>query len=358
MSRPTPLHFLLALYAGWVNQHQLAVIDYLRAENAVLREHIPRKRLAFNDDQRMRLARAAHRVGRAILDSCATLATPDTLLRWYRELIARKYDGSAQRRPGRPAIAAELHARILAFASDNPSWGFSRIAGALCALGSPVSRSTIRRVLLAAGLPPDARRSPGMSWNRFLQALWSSIAAADFFTVEALTWHGLVRLHVLFVIELTTRTVHIAGVVAEPYGGWMQQIARNLLDASDGFLLGKSHLIIDRGTAFTAEFRDSLARAGVKPLRLPARSPNLNAYAERFVRSVRTECLDHLVIFGEAHLRAVLREYVEHYNTERPHQGIGNVLIRPPPEPANNNGPVKRRQRLGGLLSFYYRGAA
>jgi len=188
----------------------------------------------------------------------------------------------------------------------------SRIAGALCALGSPVSRSTIRRVLLAAGLPPDARRSPGMSWNRFLQALWSSIAAADFFTVEALTWHGLVRLHVLFVIELTTRTVHIAGVVAEPYGGWMQQIARNLLDASDGFLLGKSHLIIDRGTAFTAEFRDSLARAGVKPLRLPARSPN------------RTECLDHLVIFGEAHLRAVLREYVEHYNTERPHSSLGD----------------------------------
>jgi putative transposase len=212
-------------------------------------------------------------------------------------------------------------------------------------------------VLIAAGLEPEARRAPGLKWKAFLGAHWSTLAATDFFTVEALTWRGLVRLHVLFVLELKTRTVHIAGIVREPHGAWMLQVARSLLDALDGFLLGKTRLIMDRGSVFTAELRAFLARSGVQPVRLPPRSPNLNAYAERFVRSVRRECLDHFVILSEGHLRRVLREYLEHYNHERPHQGIGNELIRAPPEPSNDNGRVKRRKRLGGLLNHYYRGA-
>lgn len=357
-SKPSSLHFFLAVYAGWINRHQLAIIDCLRAEIAVLREHVPRKRIAFTRAQRLKLAHVGHRVGRAVLREYATLASPDTVLRWYREMVARKYDGSASERVGRPLIAAEVRQQIVMLASENPTWGYTRLLGNLLALGIDVSRSTIRRVLLEVGLEPNTRRGPGMSWKRFLQAHWSTVAATDFFTVEALTFRGLVRLHVLFVIELQTRAVEIAGIVPEPDGAWMMRRGRKLLADANGILAKKTHLVMDRGSVFTAQFRALLALAGIEPVRLPPRSPNLNAHAERFVRSVRAECLDHLVIFGEAHLRRVLREYIAHYNHERPHQGIGNALIRPPPQPANNNGRVKRRQRLGGLLNHYYRGAA
>ena len=353
-----PTSLLPRRLCRWVNRHQLGVIEYLRAEIAVLREHVPHRRMELMQTQRLKLAHAGHSVGRAGLRDHATLATPDTVLRWYRELVARKYDGSAKRRLGRPPVAGELRQRVLMLASDNPTWGYTRLLGNLTALGIHVSRSTIRRILLEVGLEPQARRAPGLTWKRFLKAHWSTLAVTDFFTVEALTVRGLVRLHVLFVIELRTRVVTIAGIVPEPSGPWMMQIGRNLLDAVDGFLLGKTHLIMDLGSVFTADFRALLASADVEPVRLPARSPNLNAYAERFVRSVRQECLDHLVIFGQAHLRRVLREYVEHYNHERPHQGIGNVLIRVSPQPDNDNGAVKRRQRLGGLLNHYFRGAA
>jgi putative transposase len=355
---PSPFHFLLAVYAGWINRHQLAVIEYLRAEIAVLREQLPRKNIPFTDRQRLKLAHAAQRIGRALLRQHASLATPDTLLGWYRNLIARKYDGSDKRRPGRPRTPDEIRRRIVQLANENPTWGYPHIEGQLKVVGINVSSSTIRRVLLEVGLEPETRRARRLTWKRFLEAHWSSLAAADFFTVEALTWRGLVRLHVFFVIELRTRAVEIAGVVAEPHGAWMLQVARNLLDGTDGFLRGKTRLIVDRGSVFTAEFRAFLARAGVECVRLPPRSPNLNAFAERFVRSVRSECLDHLIIVSEQQLRGVLHEYIEHYNHERAHQGIGNVLIRAPPTPANDNGPIRRRRRLGGLLNFYFRGAA
>ena len=354
--KPTPLHFFLAVYAGWVNRHQLQIIEYLRAENAVLRQHIAPKRIPFTEPQRLLWARAAKKAGRAALLKFATVAAPDTLLGWYRDKIARKYDGSAKRKPGRPPLAAEARSLIVQLAQENIGWGYAKLAGVLATLGLAVSPSTIRRILLKSGLDPDSRRGPGITWKQFLEAHWTTLAATDFFTVEALTWQGLARLHVLFVIDLETRCVHIAGVVRDPHGRWMRQIARNLLDAVDGFLLGKTHLIMDRDPLFTADFRAFLHDAGLQSVRLPPKSPNLNAYAERFVRSVRQECLSSMIIFGEAHLRRVLREYVEHYNHERPHQGIGNVLTRPHPSPANLNGPIRRKQRLGGLLNYYHRG--
>jgi integrase-like protein len=178
---------------------------------------------------------------------------------------------------------------------------------------------------------------------------------------RVLTLTGLVRYLVLFVIDLQTRWVQIGGVVRQPYGAWMRQVARNLTDGVDGFLIGKRYLLHDRDPLFTDEFRGVLAAAGLKCLRLPARNPDLNSVAERFVLSIKNECLSKLVLLGESHLRRAVSEYIEHYHSERNRQGVGNRLLtpaEPAARPADENTPVERRERLGGLLNFYYRPAA
>jgi transposase InsO family protein len=198
-----------------------------------------------------------------------------------------------------------------------------------------------------------------MAWKTFLRAHWGAIAATDFFTVEVMTWRGLVRYFVLFVIDLKSRRVEIAGITATPNGEWMQQVARNLVDCEDGFLLNSRHLIHDRDPLFTHAFGATLKNADVDPVRLPVRSPNLNAYAERFVRSVKSECVGRVIPLGERHLRRVVSEYVKHYHRERNHQGLGNRLID-----GNGNasglgrgGPVECHERLGGMLRYYARAA-
>ena len=177
------------------------------------------------------------------------------------------------------------------------------------------------------------------------------------FTVEVLTLVGLVRYHVLFVIDLKTRRVEILGIVHNPGGVWMAQAARNLVDDVDGFLKDYRYFIVDRDTLFTNEFRDILKGSRVKTLRLPARSPNLNAYAERFVLTIKSECLNHIVPLGVRHLRRVVGQFVEHYHAERNHQGLGNELIVPSAKPVNENAPIQCSERLGGLLKHYHRAA-
>ena len=287
--------------------------------------------------------------------------TPDTILRWYRDLIAAKYDGTARRGAGRPGTAAALRDLVVRFALENPSWGYTRIRDALRNLGHVLARNTIKRILLHHGLEPAPSRRRRMPWATFLKAHLDSIAATDFFTVEVLTLAGLTRYFVLFVIDIQTRRVQIAGIVRQPHGAWMKQIARNLTDHVDGFLQGTRYLIHDRDPLFTDAFRELLRWAGVQCLKLPAQSPNLNAYAERFVLSIKSECLDKLVLFGERHLRIAIAEYLTHYHLERNHQGLEGRLIATPPTaatPAKDNSPVARRERLGGLLNFYYRRAA
>jgi transposase InsO family protein len=195
-----------------------------------------------------------------------------------------------------------------------------------------------------------------MPWSKFLKAHWEAIAAADFFTVEVWTSIGLVRYLVFFVIDLSTRRVEIAGIVPVPNGLWMRQVARNLIDDLSGFLKGKRFLIHDRDPLYTRGFHEVLAYGGVSPVRLPRKSPNLNAYAERFVLSIKSECLDRMVMLGERHLRRAIANYVDHYHVERCHQGIGNRPIEGVPKLAS--GPVARHERLGGILSHYYRRAA
>ena len=196
------------------------------------------------------------------------------------------------------------------------------------------------------------------TWTEFLKTHWSVLVATDFFTVEVWTGRGLTRFAVLFFIELSTRRVEIAGITAEPDAAWMTQVSRNVTDATDGFLTGKRYLILDRDPLFTGTFRETLASAGVEVVRLPPRSPNLNAYAERFVRSVKESCLDRMILVGEASLRRAVREFVAHYHSERNHQGLTNRLISPEAGHLANTGEVERRQRLGGMLNYYYRAAA
>jgi transposase InsO family protein len=348
---PLPIQFLLFLLIGWVSRQQAEAIEYLKAENLALREKIGGKRLRFTDAQRRRLARKAKPLGSKRLRELSPIVTPDTLLRWYRELVAQKYDGSARRGPGRPRIAGEIQELILEMASENPRWGYTRIQGALANLGYTVGRNTIKRILAENGIDPAGRRST--SWKTFLKAHWGAIAATDFFTIEGLTWRGLVRYCVLFVIDLKTRRIEIAGITASPDGRWMGQIARNLTDSEDGFLLGSRYLIHDRDPLFTRAFRETVESSGVHPVRLPSRSPNLNAYAERFVRSIKSECLAQVIPIGEAHLRRAVREYVLHYHSERNHQGIGNRLIDSSIGESRTGGSIERRERLGGLLRFY-----
>ena len=355
--KSTALHFLILMVAGWMNRRQLDVVEYLIEENRVLREHIGTRRLRFTDAQRRRLAKKGERLGRKRLGLLASIVTPETILRWYRTLVAKKYDGSARRGPGRPP-ADDVRELVVRIALENPRWGYTRIVGALANVGRTVSRSSVKRILAGEGILPAPERGQRTPWSTFLRAHWEGITAADFFTVEVLSLVGLVRYHVFFVIELSTRRVHLAGIVHEPGQRWMMQAGRNLTDVVDGFLLGKRFLIVDRDPLFTAAFRRLLADGGVEVVRLPARSPNLNAYAERFVRSVREDCLNHVVPLSEPHLRRVLREYLEHYHLERNHQGLDNALIQPRAGPANDNGEVIRKERLGGLLNFYERRAA
>jgi putative transposase len=216
-------------------------------------------------------------------------------------------------------------------------------------------RNTIKRVLTDAGVEPAPERGRNTSWKTFLKAHWDAIAAVDFFAVEVLTPIGLVRHFVFFVIELRSRRVQIAGVTHQLSGAWMAQIARNLTDVGGGFLRGARYLIHDRDPMFTRQFIAILKAAGVETVK-PARSPNLNAYAERWVRTVRQECLRRIIPLGEAHLRRTLREFVEHHERERNYQGVDNRLLIA--APINNQGPVQRRERLGGTLNFYYRHAA
>ena len=220
------------------------------------------------------------------------------------------------------------------------------------------SLNTVKNIQKRHGIEPAPERKRRTSWKTFLKAHWDVMDAKDFFTVEVWTPLGLVTYYVLFIIHLSTRSAHIAAVITAPNGAFMKQVARNLTDVSDGFLLNKAFLLMDRDTKYTEEFRDYLDREGVKPVRCPAQAPNCNVFAERFVRSIKDECLGRMILFGESSLRRALREYVAHYQTERTHQGLGNRLLEPLASVRSTDAPIQCRERLGGMLNYYYREAA
>jgi transposase InsO family protein len=245
-------------------------------------------------------------------------------------------------------------------AKENSGWGYDRIAGALAHLGYPVSDQTIGNILARAGIPPAPVRKKTTTWKEFIRAHMDVLTATDFFTVEVVTLRGLVTYYVLFFIHLETRRIEVAGITQHPHESWMKQMARNVTMDEWGFIQGCEYLLHDRDTKYCESFRRTVKSAHVEPLRLPARSPNLNAYAERWVKSVKDECLSKFILFGEASLRRALDAYVNHYHTERTHQGKGNVVLFPsaPMKAGNLNGAVRCREGLGGLLKYYYREAA
>ena len=345
---------IVAALAGWLEQGQRDVIEFLREENRVLKGQLCGRRLRLGDDERRRLAAVGERLGRRILAEVATIVTPDTILRWHRELIARKWT-YARSQPGRPGVHVEIRRLAVRMATDNPSWGYTRIQGALKNLGHRVARSTIAKILKEQGIPPSRERP--MTWRTFLRAHWRVLFAADFFATEVWTVRGLVTYYTVFVIELHSRRVHVLGSTSHPNEAFVVQTMRHLTDDVDGILRGSRILICDRDRKWSAAVERLLATAGVRVVRTPFLAPNCNAHAERFVRSIREECLNRVIPLGERHLRRTLTDFVAHYHGERNHQGLGNELIdRPPRQRAS--GPVRRRERVGGLLSYYYRAAA
>jgi putative transposase len=292
----------------------------------------------------------------------AFLVTPDTILRWHRRLVTRKWTHPC-RRGGRPPLAEDLVALILRLARENPRWGYRRLQGELQKLGISVSATTIRTVLRGNGLGPAPRRA-SLSWRAFLQAQASAIVATDFFTVETVR---LTTLYVLFIIELGTRRVRLVGVTDHPSGLWVVQRAREpSMERERGTAEGTTmprFLVRDRDSKFTRAFDDVFAADGTQIIKTPIQAPNANAHAERWVRTVRQECLDWLLIWGRRHLEGVLDEYVRHDNDERPHRSLD---LRPPTVTGAESAPhvvavataVRRRDRLGGLVHEYYEAAA
>jgi len=352
---------LLAYITGTVDRELLLRNEYLAAENRILKAQI-KGRLLLTDVEKATLAEIGYRLGRKALEDVALAARPETILGWCRKLVARKFDGSKSRRyPGRPRIDGKTEALVVRMARENSAWGYDRIVGAMANLGYTISDQTVGNILQRHGIPTAPKRERTTTWADFIRAHMSILAGTDFLSVEVLMLRGLVTYYVLFFIHLDSHKVEIAGMTPHPNEAWMMQIARNVTMDEWGFLGNCRYLIHDRDTKYCRSFRDIIESGDVKTLRLPARSPNLNAFSERWVKSVKEECLSKLILFGESSLRHTLREYLVHYNAERNHQGRGNILLFPSPTTNSNrcnNPTIYSRERLGGLLKYYHLDAA
>jgi putative transposase len=323
-------------------------IVVLRHELAVLRRQTRRPELTATD--RVFLTAASRPLPRSRWQSF--LVSPTTLLRWHRHIVARRWTYLARR--GRPPIGTEIRELVLRLARENPRWGYQRIAGEINGLGLRVSATTVKKILRQAGLGPAGTRS-GPSWRAFLRAQANSMLAVDFFTVETIT---LQRLYVLFFIELKSRRVHLAGYTANPTGPWVTQQARQFTWTLQEQQASFRFLIRDRDSKFTRDFDAVFRCEGIQIIKTPVRAPKANAFAERFVRTARTECLDWLLITNRRHLERVLRVFADHYNTHRPHRALTLTPAAPNAENVNPIRPplarIERRERLGGLIHEYH----
>jgi putative transposase len=300
---------------------------------------------------------AARLKGSGRLSEMMLLFKPDTVLKWHRDLVRKKWTFQhTQRRAGHAALDPEVEALIVQLAVDNPRLGYKKLVGELRKLGYRVGRSTVRDVLKRHHIQPaPERRRSGSSWHTFLSSHKAELLATDFFTVETV-W--LQTVYVLFFIELNTRQVHLAGCTTRPTSAWVTQQARQLVwKLHDSPQPSKHFLIHDRDTKFTPSFDAVFESEGITIVLTPPQAPNANAFAERWIRTVREECLDHLLIFGQRSLQGVLTEYLDHYNQARPHQGLAQQAPIPY-TPGLPQGAIRHRKVLGGLIRDYYREAA
>jgi transposase InsO family protein len=324
-------------------------IVVLQHELAILRRQVSRPELGEPD--RVFLAAASRLLSRRRWS--VFFVRPETLLRWHRRLVARHWT-YARQGPGRPALDPEVEALVLRLARENPRWGYVRIQGELAGLGVHVSATSIRRVLARAGLDPAGRRF-GITWRQFLRSQAAGILAVDFLTVDTVV---LRRLYVLFFIEVDTRRVHLGGVTAKPTGAWVTQAAHNLFMSAGEAIFSRRFLVRDRDAKFSGRFDEVFGTEGLRVIRTPVRAPQANAHAERWVGTLRRECLDWILVRGRRHLVAVLRDYLIHYNAHRPHRTLDLRPPDPPPSRLDLATPaslrqVRRRDRLGGLIHEY-----
>ena len=345
---------LLSYVTGTVDQELLLRNEYLVTENRVLRAQI-KGRLRLTDGERATLAEIGKKLGKKALEEVANIVKPSTILAWHRRLVAKKFDGSRNRRhAGRPRTDKELEAQVVCLAKENRNWGHDRIVGALANLGYTISDQTVGNMLKRHGIPPAPERKKTTTWKEFIRSHLDVLAATDFFTAEVWTKGGLVTYYVLFFIQVATREVYVAGITPYPDEKWIRQIARNVTMADIGFLRWAVPLIHDRDGKFCPAFRNIIESRGVKPIKLPARSPNLNPYGKGGLGSVKEECLSKLILFGEKALRQALSQYLQHFHCESNHQGNGNLLLFPQGESAVTAGEICCRERLGGLLKYYH----
>lgn len=351
-----PWHLLLLVTtAASQRQNELALEMALDELRMYKKRH---GRIRLTDDERRVLAVKGKALDRRLLEKVAMIVRPDTILRWHRQLIAKKWDYSKRRKsPGRPKTAKEIEELVLRMARENPTWGYDRLQGALANLGHEISDTTVGNILRANGIEPAPERKRTTTWATFIKSHWDVLAAIDFTTVEVWTTRGLVTFYLLFVMELATRRVNFAGCHCNPNGPWIKVVAKDLT-AYDGFLNGKKYILMDRDSKFTAEFRDIIEDAGTECVLLPPKSPNCNSQIERFMLSIKSECLDRMIFFGETSLRRATVQFVDHYHTERNHQSFDNTILQPGPEVGRTPGEIECRERLGGLLNYYYRRAA
>jgi putative transposase len=330
------------------DRNDLAIeVVMLRHEVAVLRRQVVRPALRPSDRALLAgLGRLLDRRRRGRF-----FVQPETLLRWHRDLVRRRW--SYSRRPGRPGIPAGTVSIILRLARENPTWGYRRIQGELARMGVVLAPSSVWAILRRNGVEPSPMRS-GPTWAEFLASQASSMLACDFFSVDTVL---LKRLYVLFFIELDTRRVYVTGITAHPTGSWVVQQARNLTMVLEDRVHPVKFLIRDRDTKFTSSFDEVFRSDGIRIIRTPVRAPRANAFAERFVGTVRRECLDRMLILGRRHLERVLAEYVAHYNEHRPHRALGQLapLNAEPPPPISDPEPrdLRRRDAVFGLIHEY-----
>jgi putative transposase len=345
---PLPLQFLAAWLAVWLGRALQDQVDYLKAENRVLMNSLGTNKLRLTGADRRRLAVLAKKLGRKALAEVATIASPETILRWYRELVAKEGDGRKRRGPGRPKKRGEIAKLAVRMARENETWGYTRIKGALQNLGHEIGRNTIKRILQEHGIEPATERGKRMPWSKFIKAHLCALVGMDFLGEKKVArLFALVHYRLLFVIGSGGRSVEVAGIRRDRVGDWTEQMTRNLADMEDGGLLGKRNVLLDRDPLCTRAFRKTLEVSRAKVVHFPRGSPNPKACPERLAFSTMSERLERTVPAGEEHPRRALSELVSHHHHERSDRWLGNALIAGKSENLGRGGTIVCRQRLG-----------
>lgn len=349
---------LFMLLSGLMDGFSRMQIDYLRTEIRILRQQLRKatghKRVYLTNDQRRLLAVKAKPLGIKVLGEITDLFSPETIIGWYRKLVASKYDGAANRKGGRKKVSQNIIDMVLRMAQENRGWGYRKIHSYMIYLDFEVSASTVQRIMRDHGLEPDPAEKNKSTWSEFIRRHMDVICACDFFQVEVLTLRGLVRCSVLFFIELNSRRVHILPSKVDPSAQWVEQQAKNICGFEDGIFSGRTYLVHDRDPLFMkTKFRDILEDAGVESIETAPASPNQNAFSESFIGRAKESVFDKMIFTSQKQLDYCLKVYEDFYNHYRPHRGLGGKMIDLLPQ--DKDGEIVCKEFLGGLLKSYHR---